>query len=202
MIPRSATAELIVNKFQPWIDPNKVHSILDLCTGSGCIAIACAKMFPHAIVDASDICDDALAVAKINVERHNVADQVHLVKSDLFANLTGRKYDVIISNPPYVSRKKMAILPSEYRHEPALALESQDDGLEIAIKILQQADSHLTENGILVVEVGDREKLEKRFPKIPFIWLEFEHGEGDVFLVQKTEDRGQKTEGSRFSSFL
>jgi ribosomal protein L3 glutamine methyltransferase len=184
IIPRSPMAELIERAFEPWIDPNHVHSILDLCTGSGCIAVACASVFPDAKVDAVDISLDALKVAKINVEKHHVSDQVNLIQSDLFDNLKDRKYDIVISNPPYVSQDELQALPQEYKYEPQAALLAENSGLAFIVRILQSAISYLTDHGILIVEVGGHQEiLEKRFPKMPFLWLEFERGESSVFLL-------------------
>lgn len=184
LIPRSPIAELIEQHFQPWVEPDKVHNILDLCTGSGCIAIALAKAFPDAEVDASDISDDALTVAKINVLRHNVEEQVHLHKADLFTGLPDKKYDLIVSNPPYVSKAEMADLPEEYRHEPALGLAAGQEGLDIAKRIIMEAERYLTPNGVIIVEVGNSEHaLADAYPEIPFYWLEFERGGGGVFLL-------------------
>ena len=184
IIPRSPFAELIENKFMPWAQPENVKNILDLCTGSGCMAIACAKFFPNAVIDAVDISKDALEVAKINVEMHNVKNQVHLIDSDLFNNLKNKKYDLIISNPPYVGSEEMKALPKEYIYEPKLALQANDDGLEIVARILKQSKDYLKDQGVLIVEVGNsQELLEQRFPKIPFIWLEFEYGGEGVFLL-------------------
>lgn len=185
LIPRSPIAEYIEKQFAPWVDAHEVHHILDLCTGSGCIGIGCAYAFPHARVDLSDISTEALEVAQVNIERHNLAGQVEAIQSDLFANLQGRKYDLIVSNPPYVDVDDMAALTAEFLHEPAaLALASGDDGLDHARRILRDAADHLTENGILVVEVGNSQyALQAAYPDVLFHWLEFERGGDGVFLL-------------------
>jgi len=184
LIPRSPIAELIEAQFEPWINPEKVKTILDLCTGSGCIAIACAKAFPDSHVDATDISVDALAVAKINSLRHEVTDQVTLYQSDIFADIPPKKYDIILSNPPYVDAIDMAALPAEYKHEPELGLAAETDGLSVTLKILQKAKEYLHPQGILIIEVGNSEEaLIKQFPDIPFTWLEFQNGGGGVFLL-------------------
>lgn len=184
LIPRSPIAELIKQQFIPWLEPTRVERILDLCTGSACIAIACNYAFPEAIVDAVDISPEALAVAAINRERHGMEEVLNLIESDCWAKVPKTGYDLIVANPPYVGAAEMETLPKEYNYEPKLALETGNNGLAIVEKILKHAHDYLTEQGILVVEVGNSEEaLVEAYPEVPFLWLDFEHGGQGVFLL-------------------
>jgi ribosomal protein L3 glutamine methyltransferase len=189
IVPRSFIAELLREQLTPWIrNPDEVDSVLDLCTGSGCLAILLAYAFPNATIDAADISAGALDVARRNVTDYNLEHQVNLIQSDLFAGLEGRTYDLIISNPPYVSSEAMAALPEEYRHEPENALASGVDGLEATRTILNEATSHLNDRGLLVVEIGhNRDNLEQVYPDIPFTWLETSAGDEFVFLLKRDQ---------------
>lgn len=185
LIPRSPIGELIENGFAPWLQHAPAR-ILDLCCGSACIAIACGEYFPDADIDAADISAEALAVAAINVEHY--ASTVNLVQSDMFSGLEGRRYDLIVCNPPYVDAEDMDALPDEYRHEPELALASGMDGLDFTRQLLREAKDHLTDEGVLIVEVGNSAAaLENAYPRVPFVWLEFERGGDGVFLLTATE---------------
>ena len=187
IVPRSFIAELLQQQLSPWIEnPDQVKNVLDMCTGSGCLAIVAAHAFPNAAVDAVDISAGALAVAQRNVAEYQLDERITLIESDLFSGLKGKKYDVILSNPPYVDAESVASLPSEYRHEPQLALGSGQDGLDATRVILQQAIHHLTDQGILIVEIGhNRAALEIAFPHLPFIWLDVAAGDEFVFMLHR-----------------
>ena len=188
LVPRSPIAELILQRFQPWIEAPRVRRILDIGTGSGAIALASAKMFPRARVDAVDISVAALRVARRNARRLGLAQRVRLLESDYFAAVEGRRYDIIVSNPPYVGRAEMRSLPREYRHEPRLGLASGVDGLDSVRAIFAAARRHLVDDGILVVEVGNTEgALQRAYPGLPFVWPEIAMGGGGIFLLRATD---------------
>ena len=189
IVPRAFIAELLRDQLTPWIaDADAVTSVLDLCTGSGCLAILAALAFTEANIDAVDLSPDALAVAAINVAAYDLDDRIELVYSDLFDGVHGRTYDLILSNPPYVDAESVALLPDEYLHEPVLALGSGEDGLDATRRILQYARAHLNPQGILIVEIGhNREALEATFPQLPFTWLETSAGDQHVFLLRREE---------------
>ena len=187
LVPRSPIAELIEAKFEPWVTDSPKR-ILDLCTGSACIAIACAYAFPDAEVDAVDLSEDALEVADINIQNHGVSQQVFPIQSDLFSGVENEKYDLIVSNPPYVDAEDMENLPEEYKHEPELGLACGNDGLDLVREMLRQASSMLNENGVLFVEVGNSQvHLEAAYPEIPFQWIEFSIGGHGVFVLTKAQ---------------
>jgi len=188
LVPRSPIAELIGQGFEPWLGGEYPLRILDLCTGSGCIGIACAYQFEDASVDLVDISLDALNVADINIARHELGDRVRAVQSDVFDLLSGEKYDLIVSNPPYVDAGDLATMPAEYQREPALGLASGPDGLDITRRILREAADYLNDNGVLIVEVGNScIALDAAFPLVPFMWLEFEHGGHGVFVITREQ---------------
>lgn len=189
IVPRSFIAELLRQSLSPWIaDPEATASVLDMCTGSGCLAILAADAFPNATVDAVDLSPDALEVARRNVTDYELEERVNLIESDLFARLDGRKYDLIISNPPYVDAESVAALPQEYLHEPKLALGSGRDGLDATRAILKHAAEHLTDNGILIIEIGhNRDALEAAYPKLPFTWLDVTAGDQFVFMLHRND---------------
>jgi ribosomal protein L3 glutamine methyltransferase len=189
IVPRSFIAELLREQLDPWVaDPEAITSALDLCTGSGCLAILAAHTFPRARVDAADLSPDALNVARINVDDYGLQDRVQLIESDLFDALRGKKYDLILSNPPYVDADAVAALPQEYLHEPELALGSGTDGLDATRRILAEAADHLNPNGLLIVEIGhNRDALEQAFPALPFVWLDVQAGDEFVFLLRRED---------------
>jgi ribosomal protein L3 glutamine methyltransferase len=186
LVPRSPLAELIDRRFQPWVRPERIRRVLDLCTGSGCIGIAVAHKLPEVRVHAVDISEEALEVAANNVALHGLGDRVMLLKSDLFESLGGRRYDLIVSNPPYVSGDEIEAFPAEYSWEPRLGFHAEEEGLQIVLDILHKAPAHLEEGGILVCEVGEAaDRLQARLPSLPLTWLEFEHGGGGVFTIDR-----------------
>ncbi|MHB1271434.1 MAG: 50S ribosomal protein L3 N(5)-glutamine methyltransferase [Rhodanobacter sp.] len=188
LVPRSPIAELIESGFAPWLDERHVERALDLCTGSGCIGIAIAEYNPEWRVDIADISDEALALARENIVFQHVEARVEAIRSDLFDGLEGRRYDLIVSNPPYVTEDEYAALPGEYRHEPKLGLTSGRDGLDLCLRVLDEAADHLTEDGLLVVEVGESEHaLAALLPEVPFVWIEFKVGAMGVFALERCD---------------
>ncbi len=188
IIPRSHISDCILDEFQPWIGTGKIHHLLDLCTGSGCIAIASALVLPGVKVDAVDISTDALAVADINISNYQLQKRVQTIHSDLFAGLANKQYDLILTNPPYVGDQEYMDLPTEYHHEPKLALHSQREGLEIPIKILSESGKYLSPTGSLIMEVGASARLlQELLPQIPFLWLATESEETSVFLLTSAQ---------------
>lgn len=185
LIPRSPIAELIQQRFSMWLDPDRTETILDLCTGSGCIAIACAYAFQQAEIVASDISKDALEVADINRQNHGLEHRLTLTESDLFESVPANNYDIIVSNPPYVSKQEVAQLPKEFDYEPgSLALQAGETGMDIVLPMLADARRYLSDDGILVVEVGySRPALEAVLPKVAFFWVDFEYGGDGVFIL-------------------
>ena len=191
LVPRSPIAELIDDEFQPWLDRSRAKRFLDLCTGCACIAIALARRFPAARIDASDISEAALEIAARNCRRHGVDEQLRLIRSDLFDALPARRYELIVANPPYVPAASLSELPDEYRAEPALGLVSGQDGLDATLRILADAPDYLATGGLLVCEVGESEdRLSEILPAVPFLWLEFEHGGSGVFLLTREQLTG------------
>jgi len=187
LVPRSPIAELIQKQFAPWLEQEPAR-ILDLCTGSGCIGIACAYAFSDAEVQLSDISYDALAVAQENIERHHLQERVFAIQSDLFENLRGQQFDLIVSNPPYVDADDLASMPDEYHAEPEIGLGSGADGLDFTRRLLAEAKDLLAPNGLLIVEVGNSwPALEQAFPYLPFTWVEFERGGHGVFVLRKED---------------
>ncbi len=186
IVPRSFIAELLRTRLKPWIrDADAITAALDLCTGSGCLAILMAHVFPNAVIDACDISRSALAVARRNVSDYGLEDRIKLIRSNLFKALRGHRYDLIVANPPYVNAQAMRTLPAEYRHEPQLTLDGGTDGLAYVRPILQSAADHLHETGLLVVEIGhNRETLERAFPKTKFTWPDTSAGDEFVFLLK------------------
>jgi len=185
LIPRSPIAELIEEGFEPWRGGSPIGSVLEIGTGSGCIAAACAAWMPGAMVDAVDLSHAALEVAARNLRRHGLQGRVRLIQSDVYGGVAGKRYDIVVSNPPYVPSAEMVDLPPEYAGEPALALEAGPTGLDVVERILVGASRHLRPGGLLVVEVGGlREAVERRWPQVPLTWLQFQRGGGDVMLVR------------------
>lgn len=188
LVPRSPIAELIAKRYRPWVNPDEVTDVLDMCTGSGCIGIASLQAFPNAQVDLVDISAEALEIAQQNVEQFQLQEFAFPIQSDLFSNLEGKQYDLIVSNPPYVDEIEMTHLPEEFQREPALGLAAGKDGLDLVRKILAEAPKYLKDDGVLIVEVGvSQYYMEQEYPELPLYWFEFEHGGEGVFAIQKSE---------------
>ena len=188
LVPRSPIAELIESGFAPWLDHRHVERALDVCTGSGCIGIAMAEYNPDWQVDIVDISPEALSLARENIVFQHVEDRVEAIESDLFAGVQGRRYDLIVSNPPYVTEDEYAAMPGEYRHEPKLGLTSGEDGLDLCLRMLDEAADYLTDDGLLIVEVGESERaLIELLPQVPFVWIEFKVGAMGVFALERRD---------------
>lgn len=189
IVPRSYFAELLGDGLSPWLpEHGEIRNALDLCTGSGCLAILMGHLFPNAHVVAADLSEDALAVARRNVDDYGMQDQVELVRSDVFSGLSGRRFDLIVSNPPYVTAESMSTLPAEYLHEPRMALAAGEDGMDVVRRIISGARGHLSADGVLAVEIGhNRDLVEAAFPELPLVWLPTSGGDDMVFLVQAAD---------------
>ena len=189
IVPRSLIAESLSENLYPWIDnPEKIYSALDLCTGSGCLGIMMAHSFQNAMIDLVDLSEKALQVAEINVSHYGLHDRIELIKSDLFNGLEGKKYDLIISNPPYVNQTSVDSFPMEFLKEPSMALGSGEDGLDHTIRIIHEAKQYLNDDGMLIVEIGhNKEILLKKFPKLQFQWLDVSLGNDFVFMLEKSQ---------------
>lgn len=193
LVPRSPIAELIADHFEPWIDSSRINSILDLCTGSACIAIACQYLFEHAEVFASDISADALEVARINCQEHDLSEQLTLYQSDLFDSIPPRRFDVIVSNPPYVDTQDMASLSDEFKSEPSIGLAAGDDGLAMVDRILLDAGEYLAEQGIVFIEVGNSQPaMMEKYPFLPMTWIDFEYGGNGVCCIYQEDLKQQQ----------
>jgi len=194
LVPRSPIAELIQQRFEPWLVADQVKNVLDLCTGSGCIAICCQHAFPQAQVCASDLSLDALEVARINLDKHELTADIELYESDLFAQIPPQKFDLIVSNPPYVDAEDMAGLTDEFQAEPSMGLAAGEDGLEKVDRILQQAGAYLSEQGLLVIEVGNSQPaMMRKYDHLPLSWIEFEQGGDGVFCITAQELRASSS---------
>jgi ribosomal protein L3 glutamine methyltransferase len=188
LVPRSPIAELIETGFAPWIETSRIHRVLDLCTGSGCIGIACAHYLPQTSVDLTDVSEEALEIARRNIANHGLEERVHAFRADVYDGLEEGCYDIIVSNPPYVSHGEYAGLPQEYHHEPAVGLVADDKGLAVVRRILADASSRLQPGGILIVEVGNsRPQMIEEFPDLPLTWLDFSRGGSGVFLLTRED---------------